>query len=79
MVRFVGNAQVRRLRGATLADEITGSLITYDNAAEVFSVSGGAPAATARQPERPRARGAHARAKARSRRRRSGSRERASA
>ncbi|MEO6032959.1 MAG: lipopolysaccharide transport periplasmic protein LptA [Burkholderiaceae bacterium] len=41
-VRFVGNAAVRRLRGAALADEITGNLVTYDGTTEVFSVSGGA-------------------------------------
>jgi lipopolysaccharide export system protein LptA len=40
-IRFVNNAIVRRLRGATIGDEITGSLITYDNTTEVFSVSGG--------------------------------------
>jgi len=45
VVRFAGNAQVRRLRGATPADEITGNLITYDNGNETFSVQGGAPAA----------------------------------
>jgi lipopolysaccharide export system protein LptA len=43
VVRFVGNAQVKRLRGATPADEITGNLITYDNGNETFSVQG-APA-----------------------------------
>ena len=37
VVRFVGNAQVRRLRGASVADEVSGASITYDNAAEVFS------------------------------------------
>ena len=40
-IRFVNNASVRRLRGATIGDEITGNLITYDNTTEVFSVSGG--------------------------------------
>ncbi len=40
-IRFVNNAIVRRLRGAAIGDEITGSLITYDNTTEVFSVSGG--------------------------------------
>lgn len=40
-VRFIGHAQVRRLRGAALADELTGNEITYDNVAEVFSVEGG--------------------------------------
>ena len=48
-VRFVNNAVVRRLLGATIGDEITGSLITYDNTTEVFSVSGG-PASTAGSP-----------------------------
>jgi len=40
VVRFVGNAQVRRLRGTTPADEVSGSLITYDNGNETFSVQG---------------------------------------
>ena len=43
-IRFVNNAIVRRLRGASIGDEITGSLITYDNTTEVFSVSGGTSA-----------------------------------
>ena len=46
-IRFVNNAAVRRLRGAKLADEITGNLVTYDSTTEVFSVSGGAPATAA--------------------------------
>jgi lipopolysaccharide export system protein LptA len=46
-VRFVNNAIVRRLRGAVIGDELTGSLITYDNTTEVFSVSGGTPSAAA--------------------------------
>jgi len=50
VIRFVNNAIVRRLRGATIGDEITGSLITYDNTTEVFSVSGGTPANTAGSP-----------------------------
>jgi len=49
-VRFVNRAVIRRFRGATLADETAGNLITYDNAAEVFSVSGGASAATPANP-----------------------------
>ena len=44
VVRFVGNAQVRRLRGAMPADEINGSVITYDNGNETFSVQGAASA-----------------------------------
>jgi lipopolysaccharide export system protein LptA len=43
VVRFVGGAQVRRLRGGAPADEVTGSVITYDNGNETFSVQG-APA-----------------------------------
>ena len=38
---FVGNGIVRRLRAGTLADEITGKLITWDANAELFSVQGG--------------------------------------
>ena len=49
VVRFINNAAVRRLRGATLADEITGNLVTYDSTSDVMSVSGGA-AATAANP-----------------------------
>ncbi len=41
-LRLVGNAAVRRLRGGVLADEITGSLITWDNTNELFKVTGGA-------------------------------------
>ena len=44
-VRFVGNGVVRRLRGSTVADEITGNLIVWDNTAQLFSVTGGAPSA----------------------------------
>ncbi|MBI5275056.1 MAG: lipopolysaccharide transport periplasmic protein LptA [Burkholderiales bacterium] len=48
-VKFIGKAEMRRFRGAQLNDEITGSLITYDNTTDVFTVdggpAGGAPAA----------------------------------
>ena len=54
-IRFVNNAAVRRLRGATLADEVTGNLVTYDSTTEVFSVSGGAPATAANPGGRVRA------------------------
>lgn len=40
VVRFVGKAQVQRLRGGTAADQITGERITYDSTTEVFSVAG---------------------------------------
>ncbi len=50
-VRFINRAVIRRYRGAMLADETAGSLITYDNTREVFSVDGGgASAATPANP-----------------------------
>jgi lipopolysaccharide export system protein LptA len=49
-IRFVNKASVKRLRGTAVADEVTGALITYDNTAELFTVSGGASAATPANP-----------------------------
>ncbi|MBX9794371.1 MAG: lipopolysaccharide transport periplasmic protein LptA [Burkholderiaceae bacterium] len=49
-IRFINRAVIRRFRGATLADETAGSVIVYDNTAEVFSVVGGAAAATPSNP-----------------------------
>ena len=49
-VRLIGRAVIRRYRGATLADETAGSLITYNNTSEVFSVTGGPAAATPANP-----------------------------
>jgi lipopolysaccharide export system protein LptA len=40
-VKFIKRAELRRLRGPTVADEMTGSLITYDNTSDVFTVDGG--------------------------------------
>ncbi len=40
-VKFIKRAELRRLRGAAVADEMTGSLITYDNSNDVFTVDGG--------------------------------------
>ncbi len=40
-VSFNRNANMRRLRGATVTDETQGALITYDNTSDVFNVSGG--------------------------------------
>lgn len=40
-VRFIGNAVVRRMRGAAVSDEVNGAVINYDNRSEVFSVEGG--------------------------------------
>ena len=45
-VKFIKRAELRRFRGSTLADEIVGSLITYDNTSDTFAVDGG-PASTA--------------------------------
>jgi lipopolysaccharide export system protein LptA len=42
LVKFVNAAEVRRLRGATAADAISGNLITYDATTEKITVSGGA-------------------------------------
>jgi len=39
-VKFIKRAQLRRYRGATVADEITGGLIVYDNLNDLFSVDG---------------------------------------
>lgn len=39
-VKFVRKAVLRRLRGATLADEINGALIVYENLTDTFSVDG---------------------------------------
>ncbi len=45
-VKFIKRAELRRLRGAVVADEMTGSLITYDNSNDVFTVDGGGSTAT---------------------------------
>ena len=50
VVRFINRAVIRRYRGAVLADETAGSTIVYDNVTEVFSVVGGAAAATPTNP-----------------------------
>ncbi|MBC8056009.1 MAG: lipopolysaccharide transport periplasmic protein LptA [Rhizobiales bacterium] len=42
VVKFINGAEVRRLRGATTADQIAGNLITYDATTEKMTVSGGA-------------------------------------
>ena len=55
VIRFVNNASVRRLRGANAADELTGNLVTYDSATEVFNVTGGAQTTAANPGGRVRA------------------------
>ena len=44
IVKFSGKAVLRRLRGAVLADEISGALIVYENLTDKFSVDGSSAA-----------------------------------
>lgn len=46
-VRFIKKAQMRRLRGATLADEVTGAVILYENLTDKFTVDGAPKTAAA--------------------------------
>ncbi|NBW24737.1 MAG: lipopolysaccharide transport periplasmic protein LptA [Betaproteobacteria bacterium] len=43
VIQFVKNAEVRRYRGTTLADEIKGTLIVYENLNDRFSADGSSP------------------------------------
>ena len=52
-VRFIRRAELRRFRGATLGDEITGSVIVYDNKTDAFSVDGVPNAANGKEPSGP--------------------------
>jgi len=45
-VRLIGNAQMRRLAGAAMADDVRGGLIVYNDSTEVYTVDG-APASAA--------------------------------
>lgn len=49
-VKFIGRAEMRRLRGGTIADETSGALITYNNATDQFSVDGAPGAGTPGNP-----------------------------
>lgn len=40
-VKLINQAVLRRFRGTTLADEVSGSTISFDNTTEVFQVLGG--------------------------------------
>lgn len=42
-LRLSGNPTVRRMLDAKMLDEVTGTLITWDNRTEFFTVDGGAP------------------------------------
>ena len=44
VIQFVKNAEVRRYRGTTLADDIKGALIVYENLNDRFSADGSSPA-----------------------------------
>lgn len=41
LVKFVGHASMRRLQGSTVADEVSGNTVVYDNTAQTFQVLGG--------------------------------------
>jgi len=45
VVRFIGRAEMRRLRGAVVSDEVSGQTIVYNNAVDVFQVVGGSGSA----------------------------------
>ena len=45
-VRLVKNAEVRRLAGTRLADQITGDDILYNNTTEIVTVDGGVRSGT---------------------------------
>jgi lipopolysaccharide export system protein LptA len=40
VVKFIQNAELRRLQGATLNDQLNGALIVYDNKTDVFTMTG---------------------------------------
>lgn len=46
VMRFIGSAVVRRLRGVDVVDEVTGSLIVWSHGDETFTVQGGTPTAS---------------------------------
>ena len=49
-IRFIGQAELRRYRGATLSDRTVGSVIAYDNRTDVFTVDGGPASQTPENP-----------------------------
>lgn len=54
LVKFIGQAELRRYRGATLNDRTSGSTIVYDNRTEVFTVDAKGPNNVAsRTPDNP--------------------------
>lgn len=55
-VVLTGRAELRRLRGTTLADEIQGQVIVYDNLSDQFTVDGAPRSNTGRTEGTPRVR-----------------------
>ena len=49
VVKFITKAQMRRYRGASLADEVKGNVIVYENLTDIFTVDGGMRGADAGQ------------------------------
>lgn len=49
-VKFIGKAQLRRYRRATLNDEMTGGVILYNNTTDVFSIDGAVAKASSGAP-----------------------------
>ena len=47
-VTLAGRAVLRRFRGATLNDELSGQLIVYDNVSDRFTIDSGSPGSSAR-------------------------------
>ena len=45
VVKFIGEAVMRRLQGTRVVDEVTGSTVVYDNAAQTFQVMSGTSSA----------------------------------
>lgn len=45
IVRFTGKAEMRRLRGSRVTDQVSGQVIVYDNKTSVFQVQGSASGA----------------------------------
>ena len=41
-VKLIKNANLKRLKGASMNDEIVGGLVVYDNTTDVYTVDGGA-------------------------------------
>jgi lipopolysaccharide export system protein LptA len=49
-VKFIGRAELRRYRGATLSDETSGAVITYENTTDHFFVDGSVASAAPSNP-----------------------------